>query len=73
MKDDDTLTTQAEPEPFETKIMKPKIKGARIRSLMNKHGITLGYFKDKRCIYADNAPAEAIEQVRKALKEGIIA
>ena len=72
-KQDDMVTTSVEPEELETKIKKPKLTGARVRRLMNIYGISLNQFKGKTCIWADNAPAEVIEQVRQALKEGIIA
>lgn len=58
---------------LKTKSERPGLE-ARARAAMRAHGIRLGYFGDKQCLYNDhNAPPKAIALVRKAIKAGKLA
>ncbi len=56
------------------KAHKPSSLEKRARAAMRDYGITLGLFDGRRIIYNDhNAPAKALNLVRKALSKGCIA
>lgn len=51
---------------------KKKRDAKKARAVMRKYGITLGFAFGKRCIYADNAPQDAIDEIKQAMRDDLI-
>lgn len=45
---------------------------ARAKQLIRAYGITFGWSRDRRCIYADNVPQPDLEVVREALRQNLV-